>query len=246
VIVIPAIDLRGGRCVRLRQGDYARETVYGDDPLAMARHWVSQGATWLHLVDLDGAKDGRSVNGEAVRAIAREAGAPCQLGGGLRSEEDLEAAFAWGVHRLIVGTQAFREPDWFARMCKQFPGRLLLGLDAKDGRVATHGWLAVSDCDAVEFVRRVDRLPLAGVVYTDIGRDGMLAGPDERGIGAVAKATRHPLYAAAGVTTLADVQRLADLPVAGCIVGRAIYEGTLSLHEAIHWLTERGTLHRTE
>ena len=233
MLIIPAIDLRGGLCVRLRQGDYARETVFSDDPAAMARHWVAQGATSLHLVDLDGAREGRPVNLPAVQVIVAAAGVPCELGGGLREEAHLRAAFAAGVDRAVIGTKALKDPDWFAAMCRQFPGRLLLGLDAKDGRVATEGWLHVSDCPAVELARRCDGWPLAGIIYTDISRDGMLAGPNVTALAELAAAVRLPVFASGGVATLEDIRRLARLPLAGCIVGRALYEGTLNLTDAI-------------
>ena len=155
--VIPAIDLRGGRCVRLRQGDFDQETVFGDDPAAMALRWESEGAARIHLVDLDGAKAGRPVNVEAVKQIVDRVGVPCQLGGGLRDEATIAAWLASGLDRVVVGTQALRDPDWFARMAELFPGRLLLGLDARDGRVATEGWLDVSSIQALTLARQFDR-----------------------------------------------------------------------------------------
>ena len=195
MLIIPAIDLRGGRCVRLRQGDYAQETVFGDDPAAMARHWVEQGAKYLHLVDLDGAKDGKPTNVEAIRAIVATAGVPCQLGGGLRSEADLERGFGLGLDRLIVGTGALKSPDWFALMARKYPGRLLLGLDVKNGRVAVEGWLEVADYRAIDLVQRFESLPLAGVICTDIQRDGMLQGPNVESLRELLNATRLPVIA---------------------------------------------------
>jgi len=233
VLIIPAIDLRGGKCVRLQQGDYARETVFGEDPAATARHWVAQGAKWLHLVDLDGAKDGRPLNDESVRAIVGAAGVPCELGGGLRRDEDLELAFGLGVTRLVIGTQALKAPAWFAAASRRYPSRLLLGLDAKHGRVATEGWLKVAETSAVELAQRVEHLPLAGVIYTDIAKDGMLQGPNFDALAELAKASCLPVLASGGVTTVEDVQRLNELPLAGCIVGRALYEGSLNLKLAI-------------
>ena len=162
--VIPAIDLRGGRCVRLRQGDYDQETVFGDDPAAMAAHWESGGAGRIHLVDLDGAKAGRPVNVEAVRAILERVGVPCQLGGGVRDETTIATWLDAGLERVIVGTQALKDPSWFRAMAEKYPGRLVLGLDAKDGRVATEGWLDVSSVDAATLADGFDDLPLAAVV----------------------------------------------------------------------------------
>src|SRR5262245_32611160 len=139
--IYPAIDIRGGQCVRLRQGDYSQETIFGADPAAMARRWVQEGATFLHLVDLDGAKEGKPTNGASVRAIVRAAGVPCQLGGGLRTESDVKEALSWGVTRVIIGTKALQSPGWLEQMSRQFPGQIVLGIDAKDGKVATQGWL---------------------------------------------------------------------------------------------------------
>jgi phosphoribosylformimino-5-aminoimidazole carboxamide ribotide isomerase len=225
--------LRGGKCVRLRQGDFARETIFGDDPAAMARQWVSQGATRLHLVDLDGAKSGQPANEKAIAAIVGAAKVPCQLGGGLRTEAALRSAFALGVERAVVGTQALKAPEWFQRMAELFPGRLLLGLDAREGRVATAGWLDVGEVDALDLGRRCAALPLAGVIYTDIGRDGMLTGPNLEATAALAAAVPLPIIASGGVGQLADLQALANLRLAGCIVGRALYEGKFTLDQAL-------------
>ena len=153
----PAIDLRGGKCVRLRQGDYGRETVYGDDPAAMARKFVGEGAEYLHLVDLDGARDGSNANFAAVQAIVKAAGIPCELGGGIRDEAIIEKMLAVGLSRLVVGTRALKEPDWFRASCRTFPGKLALGIDAKNGRVATDGWLETSETTAIDFARRTSR-----------------------------------------------------------------------------------------
>src|SRR5438132_9643866 len=147
--IFPAIDLRAGLCVRLRQGDYAQETVFGNDPAAMAQRWVNEGATYLHLVDLDGAKEGRPVNGDSVRRIIEKAGVPCQLGGGLRTEEHIAQALQWGVARVVVGTQALQEPGWLEGMCQRFPGQVILGIDARHGRVATDGWVKLSQVSAL-------------------------------------------------------------------------------------------------
>jgi phosphoribosylformimino-5-aminoimidazole carboxamide ribotide isomerase len=233
MLILPAIDLRGGRCVRLRQGDYDQETVFGTDPAAMARRWVSDGATYLHLVDLDGAKLGRPVNGESIRRIVEAAGVSCQLGGGLRTEEDIQEAFRWGVERVVVSTKALQDPAWFETICRRSPGKVVLGIDAKEGRVATDGWLQVSERSALELARQYDSWPLAGLIYTDISRDGMLAGPNFEALAELAAAVRLPVFASGGVSTLDDVRRLATLPLAGCIVGRALYEGRLDLSAAI-------------
>ncbi len=229
--IYPAIDLRGGQCVRLRQGDYDQETVFGADPAAMAKRWVDEGATHLHLVDLDGARDGRPVNGHSVRAIAARCGVPCQLGGGLRTRAHVAEALGWGVARVIIGTRALQSPDWLARMCAEFPGKIVLGIDARGGRVATQGWLDVSDMPAIELARSLAGLPLAALVYTDISRDGMMQGANVEAMAEMVAAVPIPVIASGGVTTLEDIRRLAAAGLAGCIVGRALYEGRLSLRE---------------
>lgn len=231
--VWPAIDLRGGKCVRLRQGDYQQETVFSDDPAAMARHWVSLGARRLHLVDLDAARDGRPGNAEAVRTIVRAAGVVCQLGGGIRDEAVIRHWLEVGVSRLVVGTRAAKDPDWFRAMVRQFPGRLVLGVDARQGRVATDGWLETSSLSAIEFARRFADEPLAAVVYTDIAADGMLAGPNLQAMAEMQRALPLPVIASGGVSSAEDVAQLAAVPMGGCIIGRALYEGTLTLPEAL-------------
>jgi phosphoribosylformimino-5-aminoimidazole carboxamide ribotide isomerase len=229
----PAIDLRGGKCVRLRQGDYARETVYGDDPAEMACKFVADGAQFLHLVDLDGAKDGASANLNAVQAILAAVNIPCELGGGIRDEGAIEQLLALGLARLVVGTRALKEPDWFRAVAKQFPGKLALGIDAKSGRVATDGWLETSDVAAVALARDLSAVPLAAIIYTDISRDGMLQGPNLAAMAEMKAAVSVAVIASGGVTTAKDVADLARIGMDGCIIGRALYEGTITLQEAL-------------
>jgi phosphoribosylformimino-5-aminoimidazole carboxamide ribotide isomerase len=231
--IYPAIDLRGGCCVRLRQGDYAQETVFDNDPVAVARRWERQGADWLHLVDLDGAKAGRPVNGEAVKRIRDAVSIPCQFGGGLRDDGHIEDAFEWGVERVVLGTRALKDPAWLREVCGRFPGRIVLGLDARGGRVATHGWLETSELTAVEVARQVSAWPLAAIVYTDINKDGMLGGPNFDALAEVRDAARVPVIASGGVTTVDDVRTLTELKLAGCIIGRALYEGRIDLAAAL-------------
>ncbi len=229
----PAIDLRGGKCVRLQQGDYDRETIFGDDPVQMALRWRDAGADRLHLVDLDGARDGQGLNQDAVAAIVQASGIPCQLGGGIREESTINQWLERGIQWLVVGTRALKDPDWFRDMANKFPGRLVLGLDAKDGRVATDGWHEVSNRTAMEVADAFSDLPIAAIVYTDIARDGMLQGPN---LGAVQQMRQHvnlPLIASGGVAGVEDIRQLTKLQVAGCIVGRALYEQTLTLEEAL-------------
>jgi len=239
--ILPAIDLRDGKCVRLRQGDYAQETVFADDPVEMARRWVSDGATWLHLVDLDGAKAGRPVNHEVVRRIVQAAGVKCELGGGIRDEAAIRRMLDdVGVQRVIIGTQALKQPRWFREMAQRWPGRLVLGIDARDGLVATEGWLDVSKTSAIELAKQYTDLDLAAVVYTNIANDGMMQGVDDGTIRDLIQLAELdlPVIASGGVTTLDDVRKLADVSqsqpkLIGTIIGRAIYEGTIRVADAI-------------
>lgn len=232
--IFPAIDLRGGQCVRLVQGDYARETVFGADPAAMAARWVEQGATYLHLVDLDGARMGRPINRDSVRAIVRAAGVPCQLGGGMREEDHIREALDWGVTRVILGTRALRDPDWGEAMCKRFSGRIVVGIDARNGRVSAEGWLEDSDVFAIDLARRCAAWGVSAIVYTDISRDGMLQGANVEATAELARAVPGvEVIASGGVTSLDEIARLAQTGLAGCIVGRALYEGRLELPAAL-------------
>lgn len=234
MILLPAIDMKDGRCVRLEQGDFGRQKTYAEDPTVMARKWADDGADWLHLVDLDGAKDGgRSVNSPIVERIVREIGLPVQLGGGVRDEATIRHWTDLGVKRLVVGTKAVREPEWFAEMARQFPNQLVLGLDAKEGLVATDGWLEVSSVDAVQLAQAYEDLPLAGIVYTDIARDGMLIGPNFAMTERLAREVKLPVVASGGVSCLDDLVRLKTMPVWGTIIGKALYEGRFTLKQAL-------------
>ncbi|ADV62466.1 1-(5-phosphoribosyl)-5-((5-phosphoribosylamino)methylideneamino) imidazole-4-carboxamide isomerase [Isosphaera pallida ATCC 43644] len=233
--ILPAIDLKGGRVVRLRQGDYGRETVYGDDPVAWASHWRDEGAQELHLVDLDGAKDGHPVNFAAVRAILERVGLPCQLGGGVRDAATVASWLEAGVARVIVGTLALTQPELVRDLIAAHPGRVVLGIDARDGKVAARGWLDLSDVTARDLAARFEDLPLAAIVFTDIARDGTLEGPNFETTFDLARGTRHPVIASGGVSSLEDLRRLAqaEVQVAGCIVGRALYDGCFTLAQAL-------------
>ena len=230
--IYPAIDLLGGRCVRLRQGDYAQETVFSDDPAAIARQWVNQGATRLHIVDLDGAKAGRPVNGPVIRSIVEAAGVPCQLGGGIRTDADLATVFDWGVRWAVLGTRALQDPNWVRAVASKHPDRIVLGVDAKNGFVATEGWLEVSHVKAIDLAKQVADAPLAAVVYTDIAKDGMMAGPNFEALAEMQASQSLPVVASGGVCTLEHVKRLAASGTYGCIIGRALYEGTVDLRAA--------------
>lgn len=229
----PAIDLRGGQCVRLQQGDYNRETVFGNDPVAMARSFVAEGGRHLHLVDLDGARDGKLVNLEVVRAIVKAVDIPCELGGGVRDEGAIRTLLDAGLARVVVGTKALREPEWFREMCHKFPNRLALGIDARNGMVATHGWLETSDVSAIAMARQFSDEPIAALIYTDIATDGMLQGPNLAAMSEMAAAVSLPVIASGGVSAAIDVARLTETGVAGVIIGRALYENRITLPEAI-------------
>jgi phosphoribosylformimino-5-aminoimidazole carboxamide ribotide isomerase len=229
----PAIDLRGGKCVRLEQGDFARETVFGDDPAAMARHWLDEGAEFLHLVDLDGAKSGHVENWGPIEGILSAVSVPCELGGGVRDDATIARLLDLRLQRVVIGTLAVKEPDWFRRMCRKFPDRIVLGLDARAGLVATEGWLETSRVSAVELARQFAQEPLAAIIYTDIDTDGMLGGPNLTALAELADSVDLPVIASGGVTTVDDISRLAAQGAAGCIIGRALYEGTLSLTDAL-------------
>jgi phosphoribosylformimino-5-aminoimidazole carboxamide ribotide isomerase len=233
VEIWPAIDLRGGKCVRLQQGDYNRETVFGDDAVVMAQRWAESGAKYLHLVDLDGAREGRPRNMSVVASILKTVNLTCELGGGIRDEQTIRELFNLGLARLVIGTLAIRQPDWYRSMCRQFPQRLVLGIDARDGNVATDGWLQTSRMAATELARQFSNEPMAAIIYTDIATDGMMAGPNVAAMAEMQAAVDLPVVASGGVTTKEDVARLAAAGMAGCIIGRALYEGTITLPDAL-------------
>jgi phosphoribosylformimino-5-aminoimidazole carboxamide ribotide isomerase len=235
VEIWPAIDLLGGRCVRLRQGDYQQQTVFGDEPSHIAQRWRDEGADRLHLVDLDAAKDGSSVNLASVKAILSQVDFPCQLGGGVRDELTIQRLLDLGLQRLVVGTAALKRPAWFAEMCDRYPQRLCVGIDAKNGMVATDGWLSLSQTPATKLAEELRSLTsnMAAIVYTDIARDGMMAGPNLEQLAQMLAATDVPVVASGGITTLDDVRDVKRLGATGCIIGRTLYEGKLQLGEAI-------------
>ena len=229
----PAIDLRGGRCVRLLQGDYARETVFGDDPVAMARRFVAAGARRLHIVDLDGARDGGPTQAALVARMVQAAGVPCQVGGGIRTLEAARDYLAAGLARVIIGSVAIERPDLLDTLAETFPQRVVLGLDARGGKVAVRGWVDTSPLTAIDVARRTAGLPLAALVYTDIATDGMLSGPNVPALREMLAATRHPVVASGGVATAADIEQVAATGCTGCIVGRALYEGAVTIPAAL-------------
>jgi phosphoribosylformimino-5-aminoimidazole carboxamide ribotide isomerase len=231
--LIPAIDLKDGRCVRLFQGDFARETVYSDDPVSVARRWVELGAPRLHVVDLDGAKGGRPVNTDAVVGIVQAAGVPVQLGGGLRREEDVAAALSLGVERVILGTAAVEQAELVARLAARFGERVIVGVDARDGLVATAGWTATADVRAVDLVRHVAELGVRRVIYTDISRDGTLTEPNFAALAELIALDGPAIIASGGIARVAHLSRLAALGAEGAIIGKALYDGKIDLSEAL-------------
>jgi phosphoribosylformimino-5-aminoimidazole carboxamide ribotide isomerase len=240
-VVYPAIDIRGGKCVRLFQGDYAQETVYADSPLQMARQWVEQGAAWLHLVDLDGAKEGKPVNGELIQQIAKEVPVPVQVGGGIRTEEQIAGYLEAGVSRVILGTAAIEDRPFAERVLKRYGERIAIGLDCRNGYVATRGWLTTTDVQAVELAKQLVEYGAETFIYTDISRDGTLTGPNVEEIVALAKATGKQVIASGGVSQLNDLRLLARHAadgVGGAIVGKALYTGAFALSEAMRLMEE--------
>ena len=231
--VIPAIDLIDGKCVRLIQGQYNRQINYEPDPVKQAREFFAAGATYLHIVDLDGARLGKIVNGDVIEAIVAGVGLKVEVGGGIRDEEAITGLLDIGVQRVIVGTAAVNNIEWFAEMANKFPGKLALGLDARGSKVAIRGWLQDSSEQLSDFAAQAAKLSLAAIIYTDITKDGMLAGPNFERTKALAKAVDIPVVAAGGVTTVADVEKFSKVGVAGVIIGRALYEGGLELSDAI-------------
>src|SRR5574337_1532734 len=236
MLVIPAIDLKGGHVVRLSQGDPLRQTAYSADPVAMAKRWEDEGAPILHLVDLDGAFAGMPQQLAVVAQVAQSIKIPVQLGGGLRSLAALEQAFASGIERAVLGTAAIEDQGFLREATGRYPGRILLGIDAKNGKVAVRGWAADTDLLASDLAIRAADLPLAAIIYTDIERDGMLTGPNLDALRRLAEVTRHPIVASGGIATLDDLRRLAKLEatcIVGALIGKALYEDRFSLKEAI-------------
>ncbi len=236
MIVLPAIDLKGGKCVRLLRGDMRAETVYGDDPLAIGCRWVDAGAQYLHVVDLDGAVSGAPVNTDAIARLCASLPIPIQVGGGVRTVERAGTLLAAGADRVIFGTAALSQPEVVADACRRFPSRVAVGIDARDGKVAVQGWTETSDVSAVDVARRAAEFGAAWIIYTDINRDGTQQGVNVEATRALAEAVGVPIIASGGVGSLADIEALLPCEaagVAGVIVGRALYTGAVDLAEAI-------------
>jgi phosphoribosylformimino-5-aminoimidazole carboxamide ribotide isomerase len=234
--VIPAIDLLGGKCVRLYQGDYDRSEVFNENPVEVAKSWAEQGATRLHVVDLDGAKEGRSINLDAIEAIVRAISIPVQVGGGLRDRNSIAQLLNLGVDRAIVGTVAVEQPELIKQLALEFPGKIVVGIDARNGKVATRGWLETSEVAATELAQQMAKMGAVAIIYTDIHRDGTLKGPNLDALRELAEAIDIPVIASGGVSSLRDLLNLLGiepLGVTGAIVGRAIYTGDVNLAEAV-------------
>ncbi|WP_333798476.1 1-(5-phosphoribosyl)-5-[(5-phosphoribosylamino)methylideneamino]imidazole-4-carboxamide isomerase [Trichlorobacter lovleyi] len=242
MIVIPAIDLKEGNCVRLEQGEMNRDTVFSDNPAEQALKWQEAGAELLHLVDLDGAFAGIPKNKAAIEAIIKAITIPAQLGGGIRDIATIEAYLSLGLSRVIIGTAAQRNPELVIEACQKFPGRIVVGIDAKNGMVAVQGWAELTDISAVDLAKKFEDCGVAAIIYTDISRDGMMGGPNLEATRALAEAISIPVIASGGVSSLKDIENLMAIEasgVTGAITGKAIYTGAINLREAIH-LTKRG------
>ncbi len=243
MLVIPAIDIKDGRCVRLRQGIMSEETVFSDRPEEMARRWYDQGAERLHLVDLNGAVEGRPVNRDAIRRIVQSVPIPAELGGGIRDMATLDAYLALGVQFAILGTAAYRNPDFVYSACERFPGQIMLGIDARDERVAVKGWTEETALTPVQMAMGFEGAGVVSIVYTDIQRDGMNTGPNIERTGALARSIQIPVIASGGISGLEDIRRVLPLRpcgVVGMITGRALYDGRLDLGTAIRIAREDG------
>jgi phosphoribosylformimino-5-aminoimidazole carboxamide ribotide isomerase len=234
MLIVPAVDLKAGRCVRLLQGRADAETIFSDDPVATARRWESEGAPRLHVVDLDGAFGGGPAQTAIVRDITRSISIPVEVGGGLRSAEHVEAVLDAGARWAIVGTRAALDPAFLGEVCRRFADRIIVGVDASDGRVAVDGWTRVLDLDAVALARDAAAAGACTIIYTDIARDGTQSGPNVWSTEAVARAAGIPVFASGGVGSLDDIRQLAGIPgVEGVVVGRALYTGALTLRDAL-------------
>ncbi|MHC4587595.1 MAG: 1-(5-phosphoribosyl)-5-[(5-phosphoribosylamino)methylideneamino]imidazole-4-carboxamide isomerase [Planctomycetota bacterium] len=232
--IIPAIDLRDGKCVRLIQGDYNRQINYEDNPVKQAQEFIKDGAQWLHIVDLDGAKVGRAVNTDTISAIVALGQLKVEVGGGIRDEASIKQLLDIGAERVIIGTKAVSDFEWFSEMAARFNGKIVLGLDARGSKVATHGWMQDSTQNLLEFASEAAKLPLAAIIYTDISKDGMMVGPNFERTKELAEAVAVGVVASGGISKIDDIKKLAETKVVAAIIGRSLYEGTLDLSDAIN------------
>ena len=231
--IIPAIDLIEGQCVRLIQGQYDKKINYESDPVKQAQSFINDGARWLHIVDLEGAKAGKPVNTKTIAAIAALGKLKIEVGGGLRDEDSIKQLFDIGVERAIIGTKAVTDFEWFSQMAEKFNGKIVLGLDARGSKVSTEGWLEEGSESLIEFAKKASQLPLAAIIYTDITKDGMMSGPNLERTKAIIETVDLPVVASGGVTTIEDIKNVVQIGAAAAIVGRSLYEGTIKLTDAI-------------
>ncbi len=231
--ILPAIDLIDGKCVRLVQGEYDKQITYRDNPTDQAKEFQDLGAKWLHVIDLDGAKAGEPINLKAIENIASNTNLKVEVGGGIRDEAAIKSLLETGIERLIIGTRAVAEFDWFSDMAKKYPNKLVLGLDARGDKVATHGWLKEAQESLIEFAQKAAKLPIAAIIYTDITKDGMLAGPNLERTRSLVEAVETSVVAAGGVTTVDDIIALEKISVGGAVIGRSLYEGNINLKDAL-------------
>ena len=232
MLIIPAIDLKGGKCVRLTQGQKDAETVFSDDPVEMAKSWEDQGADYLHVVDLDGAFEGIPKNLTIVEQIIKQIKVPIEFGGGLRTTRSIKTMLDLGTDRVIVGTKAIDSPSWVDELCKTFPGRIAVGIDAKNGKVAVKGWTSLCEWTAIDFAREIEKVSPCAIIFTDISKDGMLQGPNTSSLKELLLAVKTPVIASGGISSLKDIEALSHLPIAGMIIGKALYTGRIKLSEA--------------
>ena len=234
MLIIPAIDIKQGKCVRLQQGNMNLETKYSDNPFEIALKWESSGAELIHIVDLDGAFSKKIINHEIIKHIAQNTNTPIQVGGGIRNEDTVKMYFDLGVDRIIIGSEALYNPDFVIEICKKYPGKIVVGIDAKDGMVAVEGWSEVSDVKAVDLARKYESKGVAAIIFTDIRRDGMQTGPNIEATNQLAQAVDIPVIASGGVSSIKDIKELLKYKeIFGVVTGRALYEGKLDLKEAI-------------
>ncbi len=232
MLIIPAIDLKDGKCVRLTQGQKDAETVFSDNPVDVAKSWQDQGADYLHIVDLDGAFEGTPKNLLIVEQIIKQVKVPIEFGGGLRTTQSIKTVLDLGADRVIVGTKAIDSPLWVDELCTTFPGRIAVGIDARNGKVAVKGWTSVCEWTALEFAREIEKISPCALIFTDISKDGMLQGPNIPSLRELVMAVKTPVIASGGISSLKDIETLSHLPIAGMIIGKALYTGHIKLSEA--------------
>ncbi len=233
MLIIPAIDLKEGKCVRLSMGKKEHETVFSDNPVQVAEDWKTQGAEYIHVVDLDGAFEGEPKNMHIIKQIKENVDVCIQVGGGIRHKQVVEELIGMGIDRLIIGTRALDSPEWLFELCSEFPGKIAVGIDAENGMVAVKGWTSVSDITAIDFAREIEKANPAAIIFTDISKDGMLQGPSFSSILDFTKSVNMPVIASGGVSSIEDVKKLSLFPLEGMIIGKALYTGNISLSEAI-------------